>query len=968
MTTELNAADSFQDLIQPIFKSHCIKCHGKESDDVKGEINLLELTTLDHFTDQPEMIQNVIEVLEANDMPPEDELQLKTERKSKLIADLKILLRKSTAGKNIQKVPARRLNRFQYNYAIKDLFELNKDIFYLPEKLMTRHGNYLQKNSGKMPAKVNVSCQSLLGKGGFQNVESFPQDLRAEHGFDNQADHLSLSPILLDSFLKLSVSILNSPDFNEQNCGIWNEFFSDPGAGKQTKEEINRRLKPFLEQAFRSPVDDATLNRYSDYVLSKVNQGLSFTDSMKKGASAVLSSPLFLYRYKATDVQSTDYDLASDLSFFLWGSLPDAELLSLAKNGTLSQQDVLETTIDRMLASEKSERFLDSFPSQWLHLQLLLGAKPDPQKFRQFSLDKKNPASLQMVLEPLLLFDTVFVENRPIIDLIAPGFSYQSEYLKKWYSGNPNAKADEEKAVEADRKHITEIIQQRSLLKTTIEESQQELAALVDPVKEKILAARLKDTSPKKPVDLKPYAAWDFDGNLKDSISSLELTAHGDISYQDGMVVLNEAYLQSKNLPIELKAKTFEVWFKLHNVEQIGGGAMTLQAGGLFESIVYGEIVHRHWMSGSNGHSRTVPFKDSAPETVANEMLHLVMVYQEDGTTLLYRNGKPYSEPYQKGSVTFPKDTTSVIFGLRHLPGGGNRNLAMTLDKARLYDRALTPDEVATSSSGDYLYVSDADVVNELNPDQRDKKIALENSIQDSETALAATPVPNLEQLAQDRQKQRDNEVRQLSRSRSFSRVPTSDPRYGGVMTNAAVLTMTSSPKRTLPIARGSWVIEVLFNDPPPPPPNNVPPLNEEQTSNKLTIREKFAQHRENPDCAGCHARLDPLGFALENFDVIGQWRDKYENGRDVDSSGTLMKKYEFKGIVEFKESLVKEDVRFAKAFTSHLLRFALSRELTAADSITVEDIVNSTQKDNFKLKSIIKQVILSDSFVQSSE
>ena len=968
-TSALSADETFQNVIQPIFKSHCIQCHGQDNEDIKGETNLLNLKSVEHLIAEPDLIQNVIEVLDANDMPPEDGTPLATKNRAQLISSLKVMLRKSTAGNKTEQIPARRLNRFQYNYAIVDLFVLKKDVFALPEKLMTRHTNYLQGNPSSMPAKVNVSSQSLSTKGGFQDVDSFPQDLRAEHGFDNQADHLSLSPILLDSFLRLSVSILNSPDFTEQNCGIWDEFFKEPEAGSNSAIEISQRLKPFLEKAFRGPVDDSTVDRYSGYVIRKMNEGLSFTDSMKKGASAVLSSPLFLYRYSASDKLGSQFDLASNLSFFLWGSVPDEELLALAKNGSLSQPDVLNPTIDRMLASKKAERFLDSFPSQWLHLQSVLEAKPDPTKFRLYSLDEKNPASLQMLLEPLLLFDTVFVENRPLVDLISPDFSYQSDFLKNWYSGNPNAKTDEENEVEADRRQIANIVEQRTLLANIIKESQQELAALIEPVKEKLLKERLADTDTNKTVDLKPYASWEFDGNLKDSISSLDLTAQGEVSYEEGMVVLNKSYLQSKNLPIELKAKSFEVWFKLNTLKQSGGGVMTLQGkGDFFDSIVYGEIARKHWISGSNGHSRTLPFTNSTPETADNELLHLVMVYQEDGTTLLYRNGKPYGESFQKRSATFPKDQSSVLFGLRHLPAGGNKYLAMTLDKAQLYDRALTADEVAASSSGSNLYVSETDIMQELSPDKQAKKTALEKSTQEVNTALEAMAVPDLAQLAQDRQNLRDTQSRQLMRSKVFHRTTTSDPRYGGVMTNAAILTMTSSPKRTLPIARGSWVIEVLFNDPPPPPPNNVPPLNEEQTSQKLTIREKFAKHRENPDCAGCHTRLDPLGFALENFDVIGQWRDQYENGRDVDSSGTLMKKYDFQGIVEFKASLVQEDVRFAKAFTSHLLRFALSRELTAADSITVEEIVNRTEKDQFRLKSIIKQVILSKSFMQASK
>lgn len=98
----------------------------------------------------------------------------------------------------------------------------------------------------------------------------------------------------------------------------------------------------------------------------------------------------------------------------------------------------------------------------------------------------------------------------------------------------------------------------------------------------------------------------------------------------------------------------------------------------------------------------------------------------------------------------------------------------------------------------------------------------------------------------------------------------------------------------------------------------------------------------------------------MENFDIIGRWRDKYENGKSVDASGTLLRKYPFDGVVGFKASLVKQDQRFARAFTSHLLRFALARELGPADSTTIDAIVNQTEVERFKLKSLIREVAIS--------
>ena len=948
------AAD-FDQFLKPLLIQKCAKCHGGM--EPSGEINFAEISTAKQLLGKPELIKDMIEAIDANDMPPEDAPQLDEKSRARLRATLKSMLREAVAGQTQKPIQIRRLNRFQYNNSVKDLFQLKLDVYKLPEKLMTRHGNYLDAGANKMPGKVDVASHSLNPTAGLREVRAFPKDLRAAHGFDNQANQLTLSPLLLDAYLRLSVSILESPDFNAENVGIWNDFFEEPADGTDKQAEVNRRLERFLKMAFRGRVDQETLGRYTAYVMSKINHGSSFTDSMKKVASAALSSPMFLYRPGSADGKQGPFELASNLSYFLWGSCPDLELLRLAESGELAKSENLNKTIERMLADPKIERFLDSFPAQWMQLENVLAATPDPQKHRFFSLDKGNPASLQMLLEPLLLFDAVFIEDRPIVELISPKFSYRSEFLKTWYTSDLKPPiVDTGKVVQQNR--LNDERRQRQQAK--IKMAQAELDRLIQPVKARLLAARKKEGGVTKAVDLKPYAAWDFDDNLKDSVNSLELEAHGKIQFQDGMVVLNRAYLRSKSVPIDLKAKTLEVWCKMSNLNQRGGGLMGIQGpGDFFDTIVIGERKPQHWISGSNGFARTDDFPGSTPETKTNQMLHLAMVYQPDGTTTLYRDGKPYGKPFRKGPATFPKNRTSVLFGLRHLPAGGNKFLNVRIDKARLYNRALTAEEVAASNGGNNLFVSEKELLQALTPQQKVKRKALISTLEESTAALKKIPAPvDPKKLVQNAQRRFDDQMRNKMRSRTFERVAAADARYGGVITNAAVLSMTSGPKRTHPIARGAWIIEVILNDPPPPPPNDIPPLNEEAGPNNLTIREKFAIHRENPTCAACHSRLDPLGFSLENFDITGRWRDKYDNGRDVDSSGTLLKKHKFKNVVEFKTALTTEKTRFAKAFTGHLLRFALSRELTAADSIVVDDIVAKTEEDDYKLRSLIREVI----------
>lgn len=657
-------ADEFQNVLT-IFQERCVSCHGKDGK-IKGKLDLTLIKDAQSLTDQPELLTQLDEVLTFNEMPPEDEPQLDTKQKDLLLKHVKTLLntapKKASYGSENRTL--RRLNRFQYNNAVIDLFDLRCVVFSLPEQMMREHRNYFQPETGKMPDKVTVGSRPL---GKSQMIEKrlagatpFPQDLRAEHGFDNRADHLSLSPLLMESFLRLAQSIVESDDFNEGNVGIWKEFFAPPADLSRPTEIIRERLRPFLKRAFRKPPDTGTINRYVDYAVRQVKQGIPFTETMKAVASMALSSPRFLYLFDQTSPDlkaphSEAYDLASRLSFFLWGSLPDQRLIDLASEGQLSNPDILEAEFNRMLRDQRLKRFCDSFPSQWLQLERIISSVPNPEKFPDFYYLKYRD-SMHMMMEPLLVFETVLIENHPITQLIDSDFTYRSPLLQEAYG-----------------------------------------------------------------------------------------------------------------------------------------------------SLVIGEL----------------------PERVPTEV------------TIL-----------------------------------------------------------------------------------------------------------------------------------NFHRMPVSDRRNGGVITTAAVMAMTSGPDRTKPITRGAWLASVLFNKPPEPPPADVPPLSEEPAAGdeNLTLRERLAQHRERSDCKGCHEKIDPLGFALENYDVIGNWRTHYENGREVDVSGKLFRKHTFSNAIEFKDALLAEKDLFTKGLAGHLLSFALSRALTPADQEALDEIVESTKADQYRIQTLLKSIIFSQPFLNHSK
>ncbi|PQO33511.1 hypothetical protein C5Y96_11145 [Blastopirellula marina] len=650
-----------QDVLARTIQTRCIKCHGADVDDLSGDVDLRSLVDSENIP-AAELLRQAIEAVEFGAMPPEDEPPLEETLQTQFLSALTTQLHRAVARHEaLPHVPMRRMNRFQYNNAVTDLFDLKCVVFSLPERMMRDHSGYFQPQTGQMPKVVSVGSRpmgkSQMIEPRLSGVVVIPQDLRAEHGFDNRGDHLTLSPLLMQEFLKLGKSIVESPDFTPKNVGIWKTFFAAPAPAQNAQEVARRRLEPFLTRAFRRPVEPDVLDRYSQYVAQQLDAQVEFPEAMKSAAAAVISSPKFLYVYdqKSSGEESTlvdDYELASRLSFFLWGSIPDQILLDLASAGELRSPEVLNRQIDRMLKNGKMKRFADSFPTQWLQLERIISSVPDRETYPNFYFSRYRD-SMHMMLEPLLVFETVLIENQPVRQLIDSDFTYRSKLLEDAY-----------------------------------------------------------------------------------------------------------------------------------------------------------------------------------------------------------------------GTLASP-DAAKRVRGA-------------------------------------------------------------------NDTVL------------------------------KFERVPVADRRNGGMITNAAIMTMTSGPQRTQPITRGAWIASVIFNNPPKPPPADVPPLDEKPTSGEeyLTLRERLALHRERSDCRGCHEQIDPLGFALENYSPIGTWREKYDNGREVDVSGKLFGKHEFTNIIEFKDAILREEPRFARALAGHLLSFSLARELVPSDEIALDTIVANAKSDDFRMQTMLKEVILSQPFL----
>lgn len=196
-----------------------------------------------------------------------------------------------------------------------------------------------------------------------------------------------------------------------------------------------------------------------------------------------------------------------------------------------------------------------------------------------------------------------------------------------------------------------------------------------------------------------------------------------------------------------------------------------------------------------------------------------------------------------------------------------------------------------------------------------------------------------------------------------FRKVSLTGTKRGGLITQASILTITSNPTRTSPVKRGKWVLENLLADPPPPPPPNVPEL--EKGELKGTLRQQMEQHRVNAACATCHQRLDPLGFALENFDAVGAWREK-DAGEPIDSSGVLPGGEKFNGAGELTSLLVqtKKDA-FLRCMAEKMLTYALGRGLEYYDKCALDRIVGALNQHDAKMSVLVTEIVSSEPFTR---
>lgn len=291
------------------------------------------------------------------------------------------------------------------------------------------------------------------------------------------------------------------------------------------------------------------------------------------------------------------------------------------------------------------------------------------------------------------------------------------------------------------------------LSKEKREELRRELDALLEPVRQKLLAEK-KARFPESPegetpaVSVAPFASWDFEKDFHDSIRGLKGAAVGTARIEDGALVVDGGgFVRTDPVETKLTEKTIEAVVELDTLDQRGGGVITVQdrRGILFDSIVFAERAEKQWLAGSNNHKRTLDFGGDPDNEAAERPVRLAFVYEKGGTIRGYRDGKPIGKAIRKAELqTFEAGDTEVVFGIRHgTSTNGNRALRGRIYEARLFDKALSESEIAAISGGNPIFVTEREVVGSLSAQERAKKEQLEAAVKSLETRIASAEKAN---------------------------------------------------------------------------------------------------------------------------------------------------------------------------------------------------------------------------------
>ena len=427
---------NFQAGIKPLLNTYCIDCHN--ADKQKGDLDLSPFTSTEKAASDKEVWSNVAERLQGNEMPPPKSKQPTDAERVKLMTwirsfapteiDCSDAAREKAMNQVHGGVMSRRMNRAEYNHTVRDLIGLD-----------------------------------------LNPADAFPADGAGGEGFDNNGDALFISPMLLEKYLAAAEKVLDAALAPNASREVRRKILvAQPGPQVSARDAAKTVIADFAHRAFRRPVTETEVNRLLTLFDRARKRGEPFEAAIKLPLEGVLISPHFLFLVETEHDQHglcriNDFVLASRLSYFLWSSMPDEELFTLANSNQLHEPEILKQQTRRMIKDPRSRAMTENFAIQWLGIEELgTSVRPSHDRFPDYD-DKLAELMKQ---ETILFFDTIFREDRSLLELLDADYTFANDRLAKLY-GIPDVTGAELRRVKLPDRSRGGIVGMASILTAT---------------------------------------------------------------------------------------------------------------------------------------------------------------------------------------------------------------------------------------------------------------------------------------------------------------------------------------------------------------------------------------------------------------------------------------------------------------------------------------------------------------------
>ena len=916
----VTAAD-YQKQVWPILENYCLDCHDADAGKPKGDFDLLRFENPKAALTQPEELKRIRNALRFQEMPPPKKKHQPTfEERTRVIDWInRTALRSITfQGRRDPGAPVmRRLTRLEYNNSLRDLLGLESDVFSFPERLMARR-DYFQPAEGTLGNELDIFIPEYGSKQPvLLRTENVPGDNRAAHGFFNQGDLLNMSPRLMERYLGLAAKIVDHPDFLDSATSVAPLFGRKAlprpvlagrvgsGRGRTITVEAQREFAPLDNVKADAPDSSDQAWLFRDHIASAHAEGIGGVFQGAKGNLNAGGTVRVIYgRLKERTLKiRADADL-----WFV--DFATAHETSQPVNIANRQKGNKVMHFDFVIEGAKADEGIVN-----LGLVVLSRTKNN-ESSGPVTLTAHFASGSQAVLQDDIAYgagddNTFFAWSAPpgdaIVGLTFDGSEFTGDYVLlddlAFITGRSKVLAGKQGGQgERTASPPTPKKPARTIQEAGVDNKRSEFAKFVMRAFRAGVSER--DVSAYWSLYEKELAAGTSPtAAMREAVRAVLSSPRFLFLVEDGTGDTPVRRLDGFELANRL---SYFLWSSMPDDELLAAA----QAGKLGTRAEIKAQVVRMLKD---------PKVKELSDSFAYQWMQLNKLIGAQPDRQRYRNF--YAGPLGKATMAAPLLQESLLL------------FETILVENRPIMELIDPDFTWMNHRVMSFYGLD------------------DHYPQQIESVLTTDKKGN-------RRKDENKWFR--------CRLP--DRKRGGVLAQGSILTLTSLPLRTSPVYRGIWIAEVILNRPPPPPPVVVAELGDDDRDMQaagLTLRKKLEKHRDKAACAGCHSRIDPLGFALENYDGIGRWRYSYGD-LPVDTSGELWGRHGFDDIVGFKNALRRVEGEFIKGFVRHLLTFALGRAVEAQDEQTVDEIHAQVVGRGARLQDIILAIATSYPFTHT--